>query len=265
MPYIQSNGIKIFYEIHGSGKPLLLINGTFDLGLWACQVPAFSKGREVIIFDNRGIGRTEASGPYSVETLANDTVGLLDAIGIEKADLLGYSFGGSIALELAARHPERVGRMVLAGAYNRFSALGMYRTSTLAKMVKEGVPFDRVLMSFIPWMFSERFFEVEGAPEEFIANALKNPYPTTSEGLSGLSGALAECRGIHDLGVIKKPVLVISGSEDLIVPPRLSKELADGIPGAELKVIDGAAHSMLIEDAEVFNSITLNFLEGTMD
>lgn len=265
MPYIKANGIDIYYESHGSGEPLLLINGIFDVGFWACQVPAFSKGREVIVFDNRGIGRTEASWPYSVETFAEDALGLIDALGVEKTDLLGFSLGGCIALELAARYSERIGKMVLGGAYNRFSALGVYRTNTLAKMVAEGVPFDRVLMSFMPWMFSERFFELEGSPEGFIANALKNPYPTSSEGLLGLSGALAEYNGLPDLGVIEKPVLVISGSEDLIVPVRLSKELADGIPGAELMVIHGAAHSMLIEDAEIFNSIALDFLESTGD
>ena len=119
MPTINVNDINIYYEVHGEGEPLILIGGLAnditDYTDHTTIIPELSQHYTVIAFDNRGVGRTDKpDAPYSIEMMAEDTVGLLDTLGITKAHLLGISMGGRIALALTLRHPERVNALVLA-------------------------------------------------------------------------------------------------------------------------------------------------------
>lgn len=262
MPHVKSNGINLYYERHGRGEPLLLIQGTLDSMAWGYQLPALSQKYEVIIFDHRGTGRTDApEAPYSVEEMTNDSLGLIDALGVSRAHLLGYSIGGCIALEMAAKRPESVAKLVIAASYNEISPLGRYRTKVWSEIFKEDKTADRIYKSFLPWFFSDRFFENEANPEAFIHNALNSPYPMTMQGILGLSAAITGYHGIKDMSSIKSPTLVIAGSEDLAAPVKLGKRIADGIKGAQLTVLEGAAHAMIFEDAERFNKTVLDFLE----
>ena len=116
MPTVRVGDINIYYEDHGKGEPLLLIEGWgTDLTCWQLQIPEFSTKYRVIAFDNRGTGRTDAPDqPYSFRLMADDAVGLLDALGIGKAHILGVSMGGCIAQEIAIEHPERTRSLILA-------------------------------------------------------------------------------------------------------------------------------------------------------
>ena len=100
--FVETNGQKLYYEVHGEGEPLLLIMGLGnDATGWMFQVPAFAEHYKVIAFDNRDVGRSsEAKGPYTLADMAEDTAGLMDALGIEQAHVVGGSMGGSIAQEL---------------------------------------------------------------------------------------------------------------------------------------------------------------------
>lgn len=263
MPYLRSNGINIYYETHGKGEPLLLIQGTFDSSAWALQVAALSQKYEVIIFDNRGTGRTDVpQPPYSIEDMTDDTLGLLEGLGTGRAHVLGYSIGGYVALEMCISRPELVSGLILSATSNGMSSLGRYRTKIWTEMFKDDSTTERILKNFLPWISSERFFNNDENPEAFIKNALAGPHPQTIRGLTGLAGAIAGYRGTMRLAEIKSPTLIISGSEDLIAPAWLGKSIADGIPGARIAVLDGTAHMMIIEDSERFNGIVMDFLEG---
>ena len=116
MPKIESNGIEIYYEIHGSGQPLLLITG-LGYGLWYWQKLAaeLSDHFQVIVFDNRGAGKSsQPEGPYSVPMMAADTAGLMDALELKGVAVLGHSLGGFIAQELVVSRPDLVGKLILA-------------------------------------------------------------------------------------------------------------------------------------------------------
>ncbi|MCK4963645.1 MAG: alpha/beta fold hydrolase, partial [Dehalococcoidia bacterium] len=147
MPTTKVGDINMYYEVHGEGEPLLLIMGLgSDLTSWIFQIPEFSKKYQVIAFDNRGVGRTDAPDvPYSTAMMADDTTGLLDALGIEKAHVLGLSMGGFIAQELAVKYPQRVKSLVLAA-----TAAGPYSWATHVlgiriRLAQEGVKQETLI------------------------------------------------------------------------------------------------------------------------
>src|SRR5574341_2228297 len=111
------NGIDMYYEVHGSGEPLVLIMGLgANTTAWYRQIPVFSREYQVIVFDNRGAGRSDKPNePYSMGQMADDAHGLMDALGVESAHVFGMSLGGMIAQELVLRYPERVRNLVLGG------------------------------------------------------------------------------------------------------------------------------------------------------
>ena len=112
----ECNGQKLYYEIHGEGEPLVLIMGLGgDATAWMFQIPAFSKYFKVIVFDNRDVGRSSmAKTSYTIADMAQDTAGLLNALGVQQANVLGGSMGGFIAQELVIHHPDKVKKLVLA-------------------------------------------------------------------------------------------------------------------------------------------------------
>src|SRR4030042_2301653 len=116
MPRANVNGTNIYYGVHGQGEPLVMIMG-FGGGCrgWYFQTRAFKKHYRVIIFDNRGIGKSDkATEPYTIRTMASDILGLMDNLGIEKANVLGMSLGSLVAQEIAIEHPERAMKLILA-------------------------------------------------------------------------------------------------------------------------------------------------------
>src|SRR5690606_15659298 len=115
MPKARSNGIELYYEIHGSGKPLILIAGLgYSHWQWHKMIPLLAEHFQVITFDNRGVGQSEKpAGPYTAQMLAQDTIGLLDELNLEKAVIAGHSMGGFIAQSIALDFPQRVEKLIL--------------------------------------------------------------------------------------------------------------------------------------------------------
>src|SRR5215510_118655 len=115
MSIAKIGSLDIFYEEHGGGDPLLLIMGlAADSTAWMFQLPAFAEHYRTIVFDNRGVGRSsKPAGPYTIHEMADDAAGLLDALHVARAHVVGVSMGGMIAQELALRHPARVRGLVL--------------------------------------------------------------------------------------------------------------------------------------------------------
>jgi pimeloyl-ACP methyl ester carboxylesterase len=115
MSYADVNGLSLYYEEHGSGEPLVLLHGGLGAAeLWAPVLPALAAGRRVIAADLQGHGHTaDVDRPLSAETMADDVAALIEHLGLERADVMGYSLGGHVALRTAIQHPQRVRRLVL--------------------------------------------------------------------------------------------------------------------------------------------------------
>jgi 3-oxoadipate enol-lactonase len=246
MPAVKVGDINIYYEIHGDGEPLLMIQGYGQYsGHWTTLIPPFSKEYRVIIFDNRGTGRSDKpETPYTMKMMAADAKGLLDAIGIDRAHVLGISMGGMIAQEFALNYPDKVINLVLGctqcGGKQTIlpgqEALAFLFGPEMAKL-----PVEKRARETAPWLWTKEFIEKHPeAVETYVAITLK--YPTPPHGFSGQAQAIMGHDSYERLPQIKAPTLVIAGDADRIIPADNSKVLASRIPNVELVFVKNAGH-----------------------
>jgi 3-oxoadipate enol-lactonase len=256
MPTVTVDGAELFYETAGDGDPLLLIMGLgADSRGWGMQAPVFATSHRVIMFDNRGVGRSSvAPGPYTTKQMARDALAVLDAVEVERAHVLGVSLGGAIAQELVLAAPERVRSLALGSTWAgpstwrsrlREMQLGVLRTSGVEALVKA-----RILFIFTPPVF-------EKAPD-LMDLIEKTMAETPLEGYLHQLDA-AEAHDARDrLGKVTTPTLVLTGERDILVPPELTVEVASLISGAELVTFE-TAHAIQFEESTRFNEIVLSF------
>jgi len=266
MPKASINGINISYKVQGKGEPLILIMGLGgECGDWLLQARAFRKYYRVITFDNRGVGKSDKPGEsYTVKTMADDTVGLMDYLGIDKAHLLGVSMGGMIAQEVAINHPERVRKLILVSTSAGRDEKGGHSPGLLRAMgLKEdfsdedivSADMGKVMTSLNAHAFSGGAIKLVAVPFCWMRMKLFG-----IEGLKGQFEAAMTHSALGRLHMIKAPTLVMAGTEDRIVSPSSSGMLASGIPNARLVKIEGGSHTLVAEKSGRFNREVLDFL-----
>ena len=263
----RANGQELYYERHGEGEPLVLVMGIgYDSTLWTLhQVPALSARFEVIIVDNRDVGRSShASGAYTIADMADDLAGLLDALGIERAHVLGLSMGALIAGEFAVRHAHRLLGLVLCGpdaapARDVVHAIAVWNWAKAADV--SGAMFGAQQLT---WLFSSSFRRNAAAVDQTVAFLASNPHPVGAAAYARQAHAYLEYDPASRLSDITARTLVVVGEQDLLTPPWIAREVADAIPGARLEVIrgDGASHVVPLERPDEFNSLVTTFLTG---
>ena len=262
MPKVRVNDIEMNYELHGEGEPLVLIMGfTGNLEGWRPLLPAFAREYRVLIFDNRGAGLTDKpAGPYSTPMMADDTAGLMDALGIEAAHVYGISMGGMIAQELALRHPQKVKALVLGcttpGGPNSVPK-PQKTVDDLARIASVSV--EEGLGIVLRWLFTEEFV---AAHRQQLRETTLNSFDlrTPRHTVLGQLGAIAAHDTYDRLPQIGAPTLVIAGGDDELVPSGNSPILAQRIPGAELVMYPKARHGYLYENAAEATAAVLDFL-----
>jgi pimeloyl-ACP methyl ester carboxylesterase len=188
-------------------------------------------------------------------------VGLLDALGVERAHVIGVSMGGMIAQEVALGHPGRVRSLQLHCTYARpdgymLALMDAWRTMRVKTTAEEWLRIVAL------WLFSPRTYnERPDFVELVIQTGLANPYPFSLTGFLGQGDAVRGHDALARLPGLAHPTLVSVAEDDILVPPRFARELAAAVPGAELRVIEGAAHGYFWERADVFNAMCLEFLD----
>lgn len=220
MPTARVNDIEIYYELHGSGEPLVLIPGLgSDVRLLEDYVGSLATDRQVLAFDPRGAGRTDKpDAPYSLGTMADDAAGLMEATGMGSAHILGFSLGGRIALDLALHHPARVRSLVLVSSSARTPrTLGKTRRQYVLDKVG-GLPLVRAVVP---------------PPDD--------AYLRQREATRGY-----DCT--DRLGEIRVPALVLHGRKDTVVTLALARKTAAGLEGSTMRIFDGGHLFFLIED-----------------
>jgi pimeloyl-ACP methyl ester carboxylesterase len=261
MPKVQVNGIEIYYEVRGSGEPLLLIAGfACDLTIWSLVAPSLASKYRVITFDNRGVGRSSAPDrPYSIQQMAEDASGLLDQLDLRQAHVAGHSMGGQIAQELALTHPEKVRSLMLLASCAKPDERNRAIIESWGELPRQVDAVTGARLS-LPWIYTHRFYARSGVIEKVIDLIAANPFPPTPHGIFHQSRAVSQFDALARVGSIHCPTLVLVGREDILLPLAFSEELTRGIPGAELGVLGETGHGLLIESPEPVAQAMLGFV-----
>ena len=255
--YAEMNGLEMYYEIHGSGEPLILLHGAYmTIGTMGEIVPSLAETRRVIAVELQGHGRTaDIDRPLSYEQMADDVAALLRHLGIENADVFGYSMGGGVALQVAIRHPEVVRKLVAASA--------TYNSEGIYPEVLEGI--ERItpeVFAGTPWR--EEYDRIAPNPEDF---------PTLVAKLKQLDGEVQDWSA-EDIRSIKAPTLVLIADSDVVRPEHavamfrllgggVAGDLA-GLPDSRLAVLPGTTHVGLVNRADWLLSMIGEFLDAPM-
>ena len=266
MTLANVNGINIDYRVEGQGEPLVMISGAgADKSSFRSQTNEFRKYYRTITFDSRGVGRSDKpAGPYTIKMMVDDTIGLMDYLGIEKAHILGVSMGGMIAQELAINHPERVNKLVLGCTFARKDetsgwskefddAIMAYVRSSQDKASQRRLAYALMDLQINNWI--NRAFILP-----LIKVAIR--FMPSSPGADAQFAAV----GTHDtadrLGMIKAPTLVMTGTEDRLINPVSSEVIVSLVPKAKLVKLSGGGHGFMMEMSGEFNREVLDFLRS---
>jgi len=258
MPAIQLNGVNFYYESTGEGQPLVFIHGLGSSGRdWELQVNEFSRAYRVITFDLRGHGQSDKpAGPYSLSLFADDTAGLLKALDIKSAHIVGLSLGGGVAFQLAIDFPGLVKTLVIVNSAPEFTA------RTFKERMEIWTRFAIVRlwgMRKMGEVLSKRLFpkeEHKSLRALFVERWAENDPQAFLEAMRAFTGWSVK----NKLGLIQCPALIIAADQDY-TPVARKEEYTPLMPDARLLVIADAHHAVPVEKPEQFNRILTEFLE----
>jgi len=234
VPMVQVNDIAVYYEIHGLGTPLVLIGGLgADITLHRGIIEGLAQRHHVVAFDNRGAGRTDKpDADYTIKMMADDTVGLMKALSIQRAHILGISMGGRIALGLALSHPDRVDMLILVST----SAAGRGKVSMSLPMR---------LLTPLQWI-----------------PVLRGRYPQPRYAHLRQRQATVSYNAAGRLSQLHTPALILHGRRDRSVPLDMAKDMAGGIAGSQLEVFRGGHMFCFLSERQQFLDRVERFLTG---
>jgi pimeloyl-ACP methyl ester carboxylesterase len=237
--HAKVNGISLYYATIGQGSPVVMLHGGLaNSDYWGNQVKALAPHHLVILVDSRGHGRsTRDARPYGYDLMADDVVALLDTLHVAKADVVGWSDGGILGLDLAIRHPDRVGK-VFAFAAN-----------TVTSGVQEGVEKNPTFARFIQRAGHE-YAHLSATPKEYEAfvTQISKMWETQPNWTDA------------QLKSIRSPVLVVDGDHDEAIKRPHTEYIAATIPGAGLLILPNTSHFAFLQDPALFNAAVLHFL-----
>lgn len=260
MPKLSANNIELFYEFKGNpdGPTVVFVNGLLtDTSSWNGHLPYFADCYRCLVYDCRGQGQSDKPNHvYETALHTSDLAGLVDAVGVERAYFVGLSNGGAAVLDYASQHPERVGAVVVSGAYASVDTILRIKLTSWVKAMEAGgspLRFDVAT----PWVWGGQFLEQNY--EALLPYREKGANMPVEWAMNLVRGAM-----VHDirdrLPLVKAPTLVIVGEEDVLTPPSLARYIADQVPNAELYIHPGRGHASALEDVPGWSRVVLDFL-----
>jgi pimeloyl-ACP methyl ester carboxylesterase len=262
MPYTtSSDGARIYFEVHGTGDPVLMIMGLGSNAYgWKRSLPWLSASHQAIVFDNRGVGRSDVpEGAYTIEQMAADAAAVLDASSHRTAHVMGMSLGGMIAQRFAVAHADRVRSLLLLcttpGGANAVTA-----SDEVMRGLMEGGADPSTVYRRNAWFLygaATREHHPERIEEDLVE---RSRIPTTPTGYFGQVQAAARHDVWDALPAIAVPTLVLHGETDLLVPTDNGRRIAARIPGAELVLLPGAGHMLQADAGDGVREAVLGFL-----
>lgn len=262
MPTIKLGNFSCYYEVHGTGDPLVLIAGLgSDSASWMSVVKELSICSRTIIFDNRGCGRSDTpSEAYTICDMADDVIQLLDALGIQQTNILGHSMGGYIAQELAIHYPQRVNKLVLASTSFVSSKRNNALFEDFIRQLQKGDDFEAWIRRWAFWLFSSQCFAQPEFVRTFVTYGVAYPYRQQADGLRGQVEAIASFDARDKTKMIKAKTLILEGENDILILPQEAMALAKSIEGSDVQLLKDTGHCIHIENPGLFTKSVLKFL-----
>jgi pimeloyl-ACP methyl ester carboxylesterase len=233
------NGIQMYYAVYGEGDPILLIHGGLGYAdIWANQVIDLSKDHKVIVADSRGHGRSSRTEePYGYELMAADYLALLDYLKIDKVDLVGWSDGGIIGIDIALHHPERLKHL--------FAQAANVTVDGVIPTVMEAPVFARYIDEA-----GKKYAEISPTPTEYDAFVTQ---------ISGMWASQPNWSD-EELGKITTPTAIVLGDHDEAISLEHTEHMAAVIPGAELIILPEASHFAMLQDPAGYTQAVRDFI-----
>jgi 3-oxoadipate enol-lactonase len=262
MPKIDINGNQLYYELHGQGKPLVLIAGySCDISLWSAILDDLKEHFQILMFDNRGVGRSASPDkPLTIEDMANDTMELVQKLGLKNPHILGHSMGGCILQTIAKNHREFMDKIIISNSLIKLNNVSTQAQKFLLKLRQEGCALATLAQGIIPWIFSSHFLSNDQKVQDLIQLMESNPYPQTLIGVKRQLQALLGFNSSSWFNQLKGPALVIGGDEDILCP-RDSELLANHIEDAKFVEFHRVGHVPMIEIPKEYVGILTNYLK----
>jgi len=262
MSMIHINGIDLYYEDHGEGMPLVLIAGlASDSQSWQPILKELSLQYRVIVFDNRGAGRTmPQDSKMCIQDISDDCISLIKYLRLSSVYLLGHSMGGFIAMDCAIRYPKYIAKVVLVGT----SSVNSERNNTLFLdwFYTMGETNSKLwFRNIFYWIFTKKFFEDKEVLHNALQFVIAYPYPQSKIAFRHQIDAIKAFNCTQELSHIGAKTLVILGREDILFPYLESKKVLQTIPNVHFAFIDQAAHSIHTEQPRNFIDIIQHFLK----
>ena len=255
---IDGNSFAVRVDGTNAAPALLLSNSlSSDFTMWDDQVPAWSRHLRVVRYDVRGHGASQVSPPpYTIERLAHDALGILDALGIDKAHFCGLSMGGMVGMWLLAHAPTRIGRAVLANTSAYIEPRSLW-DSRIEFARQSGI--DATVEAIVTRWFSKAFRAKAPATIDRTRAMIRR---TSVDGYVGCCEAIRDMDQRESIRAIRNPVLVIVGANDPSTPPEAGRAIHAAIPGSTLTVLD-AAHLSNVEQPAAFEEAVARFLRSS--
>ncbi|HEX6131490.1 MAG TPA: alpha/beta hydrolase [Actinomycetota bacterium] len=262
MPTARCNGYDLDYVEEGSGFPVVLIHGLAgDKSAWAPQVARFRADHRVIAFDNRGAGAsTQVDEPITTEDMARDTIALMDALGVERAHVIGRSMGGAIGQHIALLAPERVHSLTMCASFARLDAVGRRVLTNMREVLEWRGDWGDHARHSVPNFLSPAFYnanpDVVAHVEALIGGETRLPACYVRQ-----NHACLEHDTLDRLGEIRCPTLIMAGGRDPICSMTSTGWMHEAMPHAELEVFEDSSHFFLIEEPDRSIAVLASWLD----
>lgn len=262
---VNANGIEFYYEILGEGEPLVLLEGlSYASWMWYRQVDELAKHFKVIIFDNRGVGKTDKPDmKYSIELFADDAAEVLNALGIKRAHILGVSMGGYVAQKFTIKYPQMVDKLILCST--SYGGVKSYPIpdQTFYLMMKGGGKYnsiDRMKLAISTALNLSTIHDNEDVLIKIAEEKMKDPQPKYAYRSQLIAGASFDAA--DRVNQIKSETLIIAGKGDRVLPYENAFLLNEQIQNSRVEILEGSGHLLFMERPDVTNKLIVDFLHS---
>ena len=261
MATIRINDMDVYYELHGHGTPLVLIAGyTCDHTFWDAMIDELAQMFQILIFDNRGAGQTKDMGAsFTLETMVDDTMTLIQQLGIQRPHILGQSMGGVIAQLMAKKYADKINKLIILNSASQINRRTIKALESLLNLRKESISFDLLIETAMPWFFSSNYLAKPENITLFKEMLKNNPYLQSLQDQERQFMALLQFDSQSWLQEIKTPTLAIAATEDIVCLPEESQQLTKNIVNSQFIAIP-SGHSSPLEQPKELNKIISKFL-----